>query len=83
MRLLAMIQTLVLAALLAACGASTSNPAAVSSDAFDAAMAQYNEGLPARGNVLPALAAATLDGTPVTNASLRGKTVLLNFWFFH
>ncbi len=83
MRFLGMAPMIAIAAILSACGASPSAPTGDSADAIEAAMAQYNEGLPGRGSALPALAAATLDGTPVTNASLRGKTVLLNFWFFH
>jgi cytochrome oxidase Cu insertion factor (SCO1/SenC/PrrC family) len=70
---------LALAGLFAACGRGSGGSGA---DA-NPAMAKYNEGLVERGDTLPDISAVTLDGQPVTNASLRGKTVLLNLWFFH
>ena len=75
-----LIASLILSAgLLAACGRSPGGPGADP----DPAMATYNKGLVERGDALPDIAAVTLDGQAVTNASLRGKTVLLNLWFFH
>ena len=68
---------LAVAGLLAACGGAVGHGA----DA-DPSMAEYNEGLVERGEQLPDIAAVTLDGQPVTNASLRGKTVLLNLWYY-
>lgn len=53
------------------------------SDADRAMMAELSKSLPQRGETLPAIAGMTLDGTSVDNASLKGKTVLLNLWFFH
>jgi hypothetical protein len=74
MRSLLLSSLILSAGLLAACGGGADG---------DPAMARYNEGLVERGDALPDISAVTLDGQPVTNASLRGKTVLLNLWFFH
>ena len=46
-------------------------------------LANYNENLPRRGDMLPAIAGQTLDGTPISNATLTGKTTLINLWFYH
>jgi len=45
--------------------------------------AKLNEGLPRRGETLPAIVGTTLDGTSVSNATLTGKTALINLWFYH
>jgi len=48
-----------------------------------ATMAELSKGLPQPGEPLPDVAGRTLDGASVSNASLRGKTVVLNLWFYH
>ena len=45
--------------------------------------AEMNAGLPQRGESLPPIAGTTLDGSPVNNATLKGKTALINLWFYH
>ncbi|RKY19601.1 MAG: hypothetical protein DRQ55_10215 [Planctomycetota bacterium] len=42
-----------------------------------------NASLPALGSELPAIAALTLDGRAIDNDSFKGKTTLLNLWFYH
>ena len=46
-------------------------------------MAKYNESLPKRGDSLPAILGTTLSGRSVSNATLTGKTTLINLWFYH
>ena len=48
-----------------------------------ASLEGYNKRLPKRGDLLPALVGTALDGTPISNASLTGKTTLINLWFYH
>jgi cytochrome oxidase Cu insertion factor (SCO1/SenC/PrrC family) len=49
-------------------------------DRFDAHSAP---GLLAAGTLAPDVTLHDLDGRPFQLSSLRGKTVLLNFWFRH
>lgn len=65
----------VLAGLLTACGQR-------GGDDIDPAMAEYNEGLIERGDALPDITVRTLDGRTASTASMRGKTVLLNLWYY-
>lgn len=69
-----LIHGLLAAALVAGCSAEGGG---------DGRLAQLNAGLPRVGEPLPAVSAHTLDGRRVDNASLHGRTVLLNLWFFH
>jgi hypothetical protein len=45
--------------------------------------AKLNAKLPQRGESLPPIVGRALDGTVVNNASLEGKTALINLWFYH
>jgi hypothetical protein len=45
--------------------------------------ADFESELLAVGDVPPAVAMTDMDGNEVTLASLEGKTILMNFWFFH
>ena len=49
----------------------------------DAKLDAYNQNLPKRGDMLPTIMGRTLDGTEITNATLKGKTTLINLWFYH
>lgn len=59
---------------LAACGREPAAPAARRNAALEAQ-------LPAPGDPLPPLDGRTLDGAPVSRATIAGRTALLNHWF--
>lgn len=48
-----------------------------------ASSTRYNKNLPKRGDTLPAIFGSTLGGESVSNATLTGKTTLINLWFYH
>jgi cytochrome oxidase Cu insertion factor (SCO1/SenC/PrrC family) len=53
------------------------------SEAQKAQLRAMNAKLPKLGSQLPAIAALTMDGTRVDNDTLKGKTTLINLWFYH
>lgn len=46
-------------------------------------LAKYNAKLPKKGELLPDIAGMTLKGKAVDNEWLKGKTALINLWFYH
>jgi hypothetical protein len=87
---------LVVGIALAACASETGSPskddkpageaptlANTPEPAINASMAKYNKDLPKRGDSLPAILGTTLSGQTVDNATLSGKTALINLWFYH
>ena len=48
----------------------------------DPKLAKYNVNLPKKGEMLPDIAGMTLAGKSVDNEWLKGKTVLINLWFY-
>jgi len=49
---------------------------------IDPKLAKYNVNLPKKGELLPDIAGMTLAGKSVDNEGLKGKTVLINLWFY-
>ncbi|GEM_PF-3571926 len=49
---------------------------------IDPKLAKYNVNLPKKGERLPDIAGMTLAGQSVDNEWLKGKTVLINLWFY-
>jgi cytochrome oxidase Cu insertion factor (SCO1/SenC/PrrC family) len=61
--------------------ASGSDAGAAATD--DGPMAEYNKSLLAVGSAAPDVVLTDMDDREVKLSSLRGKTLLLNFWFYH
>lgn len=93
---LTMFSTLALASsLLAGCEADGGLSMTMESDAMgsggadvgaepevDPKLAKYNVNLPKKGEMLPDIAGMTMAGKSVDNEWLKGKTVLINLWFY-
>jgi len=47
---------------------------------FLCALSDAQDGLNLKGKPLPTFKSMALDGTPITNKSLKGKVVLMDFW---
>jgi hypothetical protein len=65
---------------------ATSSPNVVGSTPdpeISAALAKYNANLPKKGELLPDISGLTLEGESINNEWLKGKTTLINLWFYH
>jgi len=59
------------------------NDSATPDPEISTALAKYNANLPKKGSPLPAISGLTLEGEVIDNEWFKGKTVLINLWFYH
>ncbi|MFT7462404.1 MAG: hypothetical protein ACI9EF_000744 [Pseudohongiellaceae bacterium] len=63
----------------------TSSKAAETAPApeIEPGLEKYNVNLPKKGDALPDIAGMTLQGKAIDNEWLKGKTTLINLWFYN